>query len=284
MKSSLTPPPNAPPLPVVPFNPDEKVIDLTTSCSREDAAAKLLGWLRGPMFYKYIEVTSAGITVDQLKHISSLEYTSGGTLASQLTEFRQAALIDFYNATDGADQDEKSDIVVFWNNQIHQAAEYLRDIDDELDKEDDSTLKIDKRETERLGKLQIRLSSLDLWSKDKYKFSIFDDYKSEVEKNGTTTVAVKGQPEKELKSLAATNLYAAFALLVEDFATNNSGYATKAGKPINSAIAKHIAQLGKDKNRGEPIRGMLDGAITDHINEAFVRLNKKLENAEVKHN
>ena len=43
------------------FNSDEIVIDLRTTCSKDEATAKLLGWLRGPIYPKYIQVATSEI-------------------------------------------------------------------------------------------------------------------------------------------------------------------------------------------------------------------------------
>lgn len=259
-------------LPSKTFDSDQIFIDLSISCSKEDAAAKLLGWLRGPILHQYIEVAPAGITVDQLKHISSLHCTIGGTLRSQLTELHTAALVAFEGANNGAELEDTANAVLYWEKQIRLAARYLRDIDDELAKDDKSVLRIDKVETEKSGESYLTLSSLDEWAQTKYKFSIFDDGILETEENVSKEIVATDKitqqdglsfeepinnqqsdidpdgPDEVKNRILVNNIYLTLAFFLEAFSQTLPKY-RKGTEPNCDAIASHFERAAIAANK-----------------------------------
>ena len=153
---------------------DDILIKQETSCSKEEAIAKLLGWMRGPLRRKYVEFTPGWISEDQLPYLYSLE----GTVQAHLQDLRttehaayhQAAIIDMEDVI----AEEKRQSVARIDGLILNAARYLREIESELDRGDASLLKIDHEATESTGVIQLTLSSLDRWSHQQFKFSIFE--------------------------------------------------------------------------------------------------------------
>lgn len=294
---------------------DQIVIDLRTCCSKDEAAAKLLGWLRGPIYHKFIDVTTSDIQkeniktqnpsisipyrnprgdlpfqpepnpealkippdpmpyriqVDQLKHLHSLEGTLGGSLEAQLLELHEAALLEFYEATEEPDLESKANAVEYWKQQIRQAAAYLRDIDDELANDDESKLKLDKKASKKAGEPQILLNSLDRWAKKKYKLSIFDD---------VIAVDIQNSVEEEetfsgdgtLKKPYADNLFTTMAFLIEAFSKTAQVYHSENG-PVVIAIARKLEALAKEALGGiDVLPGQRKGAIKLRILEAMKR-------------
>ena len=156
---------------------DDILIKQETSCSKEEAVAKLLGWMRGVRRRKYVEFTPGFISEDQLPYLYSLH----GTVHDLLQDLRTDAYAAYYEAAiidPSIDAfviaEEKREAVARYEKLIDDAASYRRDIDSELDKGKDSALRIDDDATESSGVAQLTLSSLDRWSHQQYGFSIFE--------------------------------------------------------------------------------------------------------------
>lgn len=66
---------------------DQTIADLRTSCTKDEAVAKLIGWMQGPIRARYIDITEHGIPAEQLVHLHSLD----GSLQDILNEQREAA-------------------------------------------------------------------------------------------------------------------------------------------------------------------------------------------------
>lgn len=153
---------------------DDILIKQETSCSKEEAIAKLLGWMRGTLRRKYVEFTPGWISEDQLPYLYSLQ----GTVQEHLQDLRTAEYAAYHQAAiiDMEDDiaEEKRQSVARIDGLILDAARYLREIESELDSGEASVLKIDHDATESSGVIQITLSSLDRWSHKEFEFSIFE--------------------------------------------------------------------------------------------------------------
>lgn len=153
---------------------DEIYIDLSTSCTKDVVVAKLLGWLQGPIRRKYINVTEDGISEDQLPYLHKMEEP----ISEQLLELREVAhrkLVEAFN--NGVGDDVLSELegrVNLCDKKILLAAQYFRDIDDELAKGDSSKLRVDPVATVTPDNPYITLSTLDHWAKDKYGISVLN--------------------------------------------------------------------------------------------------------------
>lgn len=150
---------------------NEMIVDLATSCTRQVAAAKLLGWMRGPIYPRYVQVTDGGAPIDQQPFLASPEDSLADQLTLLLEDERQRVLDAYENNASSEVCESRLDELLKWEKQIDQAAAYLRDIDDELNKEGESELKLDRLIS---SDVYITLSSLDKWALRKYKISIFD--------------------------------------------------------------------------------------------------------------
>lgn len=280
-----------------PIDSDQIIIDFRTSCSKDEAAAKLLGWLRGPIYPKYIKFTSGKkkdtqasgsisdqsssdslpdrIEENQLKSLYSLDCTLGGSLESQLMELYEVARLEFSDAMVEPDLENKANTVLYWERQICQAASYLRDIDDELETGEESVLKLDKKASKKAGSPQILLNSLDRWAKKKYKFSIFGD----ITDGEAPKIIEEGEVFSEdgsLKKVYADNLFTTMAFLIEAFSKTMPVYHSEHG-PVVIAIARKIEALAKEACGGaDSLPGQKQGAIKLRIGEAMRRKKKVL--------
>lgn len=149
----------------------DNIFSLRTSCNVEDAAAKMLGWLQGPVRYHLTE-PEGGFNEQQLKYMDTLIYT----LAEHLTDLRNAALLEASDAIKfDAAQAESNKVlekILDIEDLGKRANLYIIDIEDELNKSDLSLLTIDKAATEKYNEIHITLKSLDNWAKKNYSISI----------------------------------------------------------------------------------------------------------------
>ncbi|MFZ2972569.1 MAG: hypothetical protein WA049_08000 [Ferribacterium limneticum] len=152
---------------------DEVSYDLRSSCTEEEAAAMILGWLRGERRARHIQVTLDGINPDQFPYLPSLP----DTLEATIHEQREKASIEFHNAVvkgEFAIAAVKEAIVEDWDEFAKRARRYMIDIGDELTKSD-SALRIDQRTSIATGVTHVTLKSLDQWSRKEYRIAILDD-------------------------------------------------------------------------------------------------------------
>lgn len=175
---------------------DDVLYDLRSSCTEEEAAAMLLGWLRGEKRARYIRVTLDGISPDQFPHLQSLP----DTLAMTIREPRDKASIEFLSAIENdeiAIAEAKEAIVEDWDNIAKHARRYLIDIRDEL-AQSTPDLRIDQRTTLATGVTHITLKSLDQWSRKLYGIAILDDEPSTIEPLSHNNIENK-PPRKKMR-------------------------------------------------------------------------------------
>ena len=249
---------------------DEIFIDFSTSCTRDVAVAKLLGWMQGPIRRKYINVTEDGISEDQLPYLHRMDEP----INDQLLELREAAQQRLYKAFEADDvlsSDESrqlisdaADEVERHSQKIYLAAKYFHAIDDELAKGPESKLRIDTTATITLSDPYISLSSLDAWAKETYKFSIFvqDDAPPTVE---SVIDQLKKQQDAscendDLGKVKANNVYITLAFFVEAFAKTQSKF-TEHGEPNAIAIGKHFSDVIFKANNDNKLSGQSDENI-----------------------
>jgi len=115
---------------------DEILINLETSCTKDVAVAKLLGWMQGPIRTRIVKITECGIPSDQLQFMPNFE----GALHPFLDEMRESARQAFARSIEADDAVEvlnkNIEAVEFWDKTIRMASSYLLDIDDEIAKND----------------------------------------------------------------------------------------------------------------------------------------------------
>lgn len=167
------------------INPeDETIIVNNRSCTRDEAVAKMLGWMRSPVRLKYIKVTSFGIQPDQLEHLHSIE----GSILGFLNDQRQfasdslRALADEAAVTEDVARkniiyeliNQHDDAIIAWHALTNKASVYLDAVNTELAKGIHSTLKIDDTPGDK-DEPFIMLDSLDKWTKANFGISIREE-------------------------------------------------------------------------------------------------------------
>lgn len=153
---------------------DEVFIDDRTSCTKDEAAAKMLGWMTSFQRKQFINLTKhCAIPPDELPFLHSLEDAS---LKKTLALQRRATLRDLSDTILAGTTDEvigeKMKAVLECNDLIEKALWYLADIDDELAKGEFSVLKIHQEATKESGVIYITLSSLAEWACNRHNISI----------------------------------------------------------------------------------------------------------------
>lgn len=153
-------------------------IDLSTSCTKDQAVMKLLGWSQGIMTRKEIELPASGSWLDQLSAVS--HHTMN--LTEELKALHERARQEYLAALppeayeDHFDPDrhftspeaidtylEKARNLEDMGKLIERAHAFAMDIEDELDKGELSVLRVDQDATEKSGITHLTLRSLDQW-------------------------------------------------------------------------------------------------------------------------
>lgn len=255
---------------------DNATLDLRTSCTKEEAAAKLIGWMKGHVRHDYsVDVDEDEITSDNLVYTHSLVYG----LQEHLTILRNAEWNRYNEAVcEGLPEEvlkERALALAECDDLIRKVAVYLCDIDEELDKEFDSAgssvLKIDRQATTEAGSLHITIRSLDKWAKEKYGISILDD--GDLESATRTLLQIKVQkegaaPSKEWGNTRSENFSVTFALLVDAFAKTAQCYRHDDARPNVHGIAKRLNELAIKSNINQDLKGQSAEAIKDRIEQS----------------
>jgi hypothetical protein len=288
-------------------NPEDDVlINLRASFTRDEAVAQLLGWMRGPIFPRNIEMDRWGIPESQLPYVASLQ----GSLQEHLTELREAArqrlleaaelyaaaqtagtasTIDF-PASMGRSRSRKSnmsadsnaeavtlemlsakeDAVRACDKLILRAQVYLNDIEEEHAKGGASVLQIDQEATAKTSKTHFTATSIDRWSRQKYRISIIDTPKpEELEDDQEEYLPDVRNDKGGLTRKSADSLFVSFAVLLECFleVSDDDALGTK-DAPVVAAIARHLNKKAKRKFKSGAMAGQSRESIKDRIEEA----------------
>lgn len=149
---------------------DESIIDLSISCTIDEAVAYLLDLKQGP---RRIYIASEDSRTDEYYDVSLHEILSNDS---------EAAEIDYSNAK--AEKlpaeviAEKCAELEKCEMRIAEARKYLSDLVEELAKEGASALRKDILATKNPQYPYITLSSLKQWADEKYGITLFDDLDS----------------------------------------------------------------------------------------------------------
>lgn len=261
---------------------DEIVVDLSTSCTKDVAVAKLLGWMRGPIRRRYIEVTADGIAIDQMPYLHTLEVP----LADRLAEFRATAhrkLFEAFEANAAEDVMDALDLEVRRCHElIYKAAQFLRDIEDELGKGDKSALAIDQTATLQAGVAHITLSSLDRWSRTKYNIGIAEDYSgncSKGPKDGSRPEPVEKTFDEELLTPGLETAYASFGFLMASYVAKHKAYMFGEKISSESLAGAVILEIQKgtqlDSQQGTDVE--IRGQAIENMRKTFARAVRAME-------
>lgn len=154
------------------FPSEQFAINLNVSCTKDDAIAKLLGWLKGAIHHEVIEIDNNCITLEQLEYMDTLYYS----LDKHLNSLRHKAMVEASKLVDtGAEKaliDAQLERVLDIEDLIAKAKNYVLDFDEELEKHALSMLQIDYTATNKAGQVHIKLKSLDAWARKQYGISI----------------------------------------------------------------------------------------------------------------
>lgn len=161
------------------INPEDEVcFDLRTSCTEEEAASKMLGWMQGNRRICFMTVTEEGINPEQLPHMLRLPTP----LDELIRDERETASVRFYNACargDVALTEKWEARVMFWDDIANRATRYKLAISQELARPV-SKLQIDEFLTADTGVRHITLTSLDQWSRRIFGIAILDQEQNSV--------------------------------------------------------------------------------------------------------
>jgi hypothetical protein len=153
------------------IRPEEPIhIDSRDSCTKDEAVAKLLGWMRSPIRRLIIQINEYGsVSADQLETMHSLD----GPLLEFLDGQRESARMEFLDTVEGdatlAEIEEKEAAILIWTRRIEDALKYLRDIESEL--ANGNSLVIDQTATDQTGTRHLTLESLNRWAANTYGIS-----------------------------------------------------------------------------------------------------------------
>lgn len=258
------------------FKPeDEYIPDLSISCNKDVAVAKLLGWMRGIRRAKIINVDEHDISEDQLPSLHSIE----GSLQQLLYELREAARLDLIAAAEkDASYDEihkKQEAAKEADARFDKAFMYFSDIEEELSKGEDSALKIAQETTAQTGVIHITLYSLDKWAIGKYGISILENKEQTIAPDNmqarTNNMDIEENLDTEggLTRITSNNVFTTLGFLIEAFAQTAIRYGKDKGKPNIKQISEHIASLAAQASGTEEMDNQGAEAIRKRLTEAM---------------
>ena len=220
------------------MNPEtDVIINIQTSCTRDEAVAKLLGWSRGRYFSRSVQVTGHGIDEVDLAKVAQFE----GSVQEQLAAIYEKARSEFIDAAETGESHETLSIL---EGKVHgcralvdKAAEYFLDLDDELSSPE--MLRIDRMRTGRDSQIYITLRSLAEWSKHRYGIDITKAPGADDEKNHVEPEEYSGQTAGMTEIDKVNLALAALMGVVAKTSAFNKGD----GVPNKSAISKKMEEI-----------------------------------------
>lgn len=182
--SKLVPPTTTPNIKTTKFNDDfvfnslgNIIVNSSTSCDLDEAVAKMLGWLRGPLRIHPDEIDIRNISLAQMPYLPKLYYSLDDHL-EMLIEKAADKLIAADSDINTPEQ-IKSKIMnelLDCEDLTKKALTYKCAINTELAKAKNSALKIDVQQTDYLNETFITLDSLNAWAKANFDISLNDEF------------------------------------------------------------------------------------------------------------
>lgn len=257
-------------------------LEYISSCTINDAVAKMLGWLQGPVYDENIKFAEDGnVHEEDLPFLRTLP----NTIEEQITYLIGVANMELSEAkSKKASPDvieEKTKILNKRYKEMELAYRYKLDIEHELNKGKSSVLVIDRKITKESGEKHITIRGLHDWAFGKYDISIdpcLNQQEVTNDQQNQSTVQRGGNPPDNDGWPSTTkkeNLYTTFAFLVEALAEVAPKY-KHVDKPNVSQIAELIAKHAKDANSGEKLQGQSAESIKDRIEESIKIKKSKL--------
>jgi hypothetical protein len=212
---------------------DNFVLNLSASCTRDQAVWRMLGWDRKTISERSFEIpiTENGIALQDAK----MTYQPDWSLEEGLSRLYKEALTSYSKRLDEKSTEEEIEKALgeTWSEielvetLIERARGYLLDIVDELAKGDQSALRIDQEATLKNGLQHITIRSIDAWQSRKYS------------EEKVIRAAHLSDDEKDPKKREASILVT-LRLLTELYAESKRNMAHRDGSPNETAIAKEI--------------------------------------------
>jgi hypothetical protein len=148
-------------------------LEYISSCTINDAVAKMLGWLQGPVYDENIKFAEDGnVHEEDLLFLRTLP----NTIEEQITYLIGVANMELSEAkSKKASPDvieEKTKILNKRYKEMELAYRYKLDIEHELNKGISSVLVIDRKITKESGEKHITIRGLHDWTLEKYGISI----------------------------------------------------------------------------------------------------------------
>lgn len=225
-------------------------LNLSASCTKEQAVFRLLGWGGETIYLREPELpmTDEGIGLEDTKKI----FQPDMTLESFLKEAYQNVLTSYSSKVneDTTDEeieellDEKWDAIEQVESLIEEARSLLMDIVDELALGEKSELRLDLEMSSKMGVQYITLRSLDAWAQRYRRPSSQQDEKT-LEIAGDIDEGDDGESSrpKKKESKADRSLYITLWYLAELYAKMRKPLLWNDGKGVNvNALAKSLEE------------------------------------------
>ena len=170
------------------------IVEIIGSVTKDEAVALLLGWSVDPKRSAFVRLDRFGITDDQFRTLPSMGQSVSEILSDQLNVAQD--MLQHSNSLLANDQgpaphiskaeaDEYRSILAnakkeaneaqakidHWNQEIEKAAQVMRDITTEFNK-NSSQLEKAMPEDVTDGRILISIDSLDLWARKNYNYSV----------------------------------------------------------------------------------------------------------------
>lgn len=199
-------------------NEDDFILDLSASCTKDQAVMRMLGWGLLTMYPKQVHLMANGT----LKEDSKLVYRPDFSLNELLSEIYRDAKNAYLNSVPVNATADKANALLEKalpaieraEAMIENARSYMLDIVDELAKGDASGLRLDKESTLKNAEEYITIRSLDEWCAAKYQII------EETERVALEDDPSMGALNKPVSEMSKTEigLYTVLGLMTEAYA------------------------------------------------------------------
>lgn len=251
---------------------DEFILNLSASCTVDQAVLRLIGWGRDTVYLTDVRQTGDG---EFLKNHQMI-YRPDFGLNEFLTELYKRALLLYADAVsdDATEEDVQRALALHFHRIdetqvfIEKARSYKMDIVDELAKGVESKLRLDKDASAQSGIAHITIKSLDDWSDTTYavtKDTAGNEPESDLQNLLEKLEDVDGTKKSDL------GLYVTLALAVQAFAKKAGGKYIRDGDEVNVLqVSEHFASLGtKQRAKDSNLHGQSVSAIRARIKTAL---------------
>lgn len=252
---------------------DDFLLNLSASCTKDQAVLRILGWGRNTIYPKYLHVSEDGTVQEDQQSI----YRSAFSLNDFLSDIYRDALATYEDAVpSGASEDEVQQAIESHVPRIEEAEAFIEkardhmlDLVEELAKGDRSDLRLDHEATARTGMVHITIRSLDAWSESTYAIKTDSDaakQEPDIHALLETVKDVDGNAKSDL------SLYVTLALAVQAFANKAGGKFLNGGEVNVQQVASHLESFGADqRSSGGNIPGQSEASIRARITTALAR-------------